>query len=278
MFNCKKKKKKVTPISITSPATPVSAPATPVTTTEETMPTVSIAIINESTVCTDAEIKGYIDPLQTQVSRDYAPVWGLNAILTFYSKGSTIPSDSWQIAILDNSNQAGALGYHQTTTTGMPQGFVFAATDKQYKSSVSVTISHELLEMLADPGIISATAVQDAQGNMTLYALENCDAVEDDSLGYIIDGILVSDFVYPSYFSVQPLEADQNKYDFCGHVTSPLQILAGGYLGVWTFQNGWTQKTGADRVDDPSAVAPVLSRRQRRTVAQSEWQPSVKTV
>ena len=33
-----------------------------------------------------------------------------------------------------------------------------------------------------------------------LYAYEVCDPCEDDSLGYHIDNILLSDFVYPAWF------------------------------------------------------------------------------
>ena len=35
---------------------------------------------------------------------------------------------------------------------------------------------------------------------MSLYAYEVCDACEADQFGYDIDGVLVSDFVFPSWF------------------------------------------------------------------------------
>jgi len=33
-----------------------------------------------------------------------------------------------------------------------------------------------------------------------IYALEVCDAVESDKLGYEIDGVMVSDFITPAWF------------------------------------------------------------------------------
>ena len=59
---------------------------------------------------------------------------------------------------------------------------------------VSVTASHELLEMMIDPG--AQLWAQNTNG--CFYAYEMCDAVEDEE--YEIDGIAVSDFVHPSFF------------------------------------------------------------------------------
>jgi len=57
-------------------------------------------------------------------------------------------------------------------------------------------LSHELLEMLADPWINWCATGNDSK----IYALEVCDAVEADDLGYDIDGVRVSDFVTPAWF------------------------------------------------------------------------------
>src|SRR5690242_18343112 len=95
---------------------------------------VYIAIINASTVLKDDEVKPVVAALQTQCDRDFTPVWHVGAKISFFSKSdaSTIPQNYWQLAILDNSDQAGALGYHDITSTGRPLGKSFAATDIQY--------------------------------------------------------------------------------------------------------------------------------------------------
>jgi hypothetical protein len=65
--------------------------------------------------------------------------------------------------------------------------------------------------------------------------------VEDDSIAYMKDGVLVSDFVTPAYF----FESKDTKYDFCGRLTGPAPALTpGGYLGIYDPATGhWTQVT-----------------------------------
>ena len=114
-------------------------------------------------------------------------------------QGTPAPAGTWWLVILDDSDQAGALGYHDLTPDGLPIGKIFAASDLKAGDSWSVTASHELLEMLADPNINLTVFVQDADTTGTLYAYEVCDACEDDSFGYKINSnVLVSDFVYPA--------------------------------------------------------------------------------
>jgi hypothetical protein len=232
---------------------------------------VNIAIVNESTVCTDAEVQSWISALQTQVSQHFAPIWGADAKLSFVGKGGVVDPADWQLAILDNSDQAGALGYHDMTATGQPLGKIFAASDKQYGNSVSVTTSHELLEMLGDPGINMCVTSQDSAGNQTLIAYEACDACEADQYGYKIGDVLVSDFVYPDWFG----GVAGKQYDYCSKLAAPFpKILPGGYIGVWTPATGWTQITGELAIRSYKSRSPVGSRRERRTTPKPQWLPS----
>lgn len=229
-----------------------------------------ISIINESSVLTDALVQAFLPALQEQVDKDFGPIWGMAANLRFVAAADVaIAANDWQLVILDNSDQAGALGYHDVTAAGHPLGKIFAATDKQYGSSVSVTISHELLEMLGDPSISTCISEEDANGNVTaLLAYEACDATEDDSYGYKIDGVLVSDFVYPAWFG----GIAASKFDHMGHCTQPGQILSGGYQAKWTPSGGWGQINGQKAADDPHSVAPHGSRRERRARGRANWQ------
>ena len=130
---------------------------------------VEIAIINESTVLTDAQVAPAVVAIQTQVSRDFAPIYGKTARLLFFNKSATIPPEMWQIAILDDSDQAGALGYHDITVSGQPLGKVFAKTTQTDGLSWTVTLSHEALEMLQDPWINRCFEVDDGSGNPTQF-------------------------------------------------------------------------------------------------------------
>ena len=149
-----------------------------------------VAVLNRSTVATDEEVERITGALQQQVDRDFAPAWGVRTSLTFLPKGVT---DGWQgrwnVVVLDTSDEANALGYHDLTPDGLPLGKCFAKTDQMVGAQLSVTMSHELLEMLGDPDV----NLQAADENGRIYAYETCDAVEADDIGYDIDGVVVSD-------------------------------------------------------------------------------------
>jgi hypothetical protein len=221
------------------------------------MPLPVVAITNQSTVLTDLEVQAVLAALQRQVTNDFRPYWGMDASLYLWPKErGTIPAGWWQIVVLDDPDQAGALGYHELSAVGTPLGKVFAKLDKDNGYAWTVTLSHELLEMLGDPDI--DTAKQCADGNF--YALEVADAVEADPLGYEIDGYLLSDFVTPRWFNE---EAKFDRYSFQQHVTKPLELAPGGYISV--FQNGqWNQIT-ARRIAAAQPI-PVGSRRYRRSL------------
>ncbi len=132
-----------TPVATAPSPTPVSTvnPA-PVAAGLIYSPTISIS--NLSTVLTDAQVNAIIPALQIQVSRDLAPAWGVNANLQFLPKTMPKPNGNWLINIMDNSDQAGALGYHDLTSDGLPMAKIFAKDDMTYNLSWTVTLSHEL--------------------------------------------------------------------------------------------------------------------------------------
>jgi hypothetical protein len=218
----------------------------------------------------DQEAAQVVRALQVQVTRDFYPAWGINAGLHFVVKGTKPRKGAWQIVILDNSDQAGALGYHDQTAEGLPIGKVFAATDLQYGMKWSVTASHELVEMLADPNI-NLTVFREDIGQ--LWSYEVGDACESDADGYDIDGITVSDFVYPEWFEgFWPVGGA--KFDHLGKIDRPFGLLPGGYIGYFDLRsgNGWQQMT-ARTLDHAAAAnrAPVGSRRERRRTPKDQW-------
>jgi hypothetical protein len=236
-----------------------------------------IVVINESTVVGDADVQAAVKSLQVQVSRDFAPAWGIDAQLTFQPAGSTPPRGSWWLAILDNSDQAGALGYHDLTSEGLPLGKVFAATDLQYNLKWTVTASHELLEMLGDPYINLAAAVEPGRDGavMTLYAYEVCDACEADDYGYDVNGVTVSDFVYPTWFE-SFWSGGGTQFDYGNHIRAPFQLLPGGYISVYDVDSGrgWSQLTAERGPSRYAERAPVGSRRERRRTSRTCWMRS----
>jgi hypothetical protein len=235
---------------------------------------INIAVINASTVLTDSEVQNIVPALQKQVSEHFAPAWGVDAALNFVAQGSNPPAGYWWLVVLDDSDQAGALGYHDLTNEGLPMGKVFAGSDLKYGSEWTVTASHELLEMLADPNINLTVFIQKNDSSGRLYAYEVCDACEADNLGCRINNILVSDFVYPSWFE-DFRTPNSTQFDYGQHLTQPLQLATDGYIGIFdvTSGNGWTQLTAQHRTH-ARVRGETGSRRERRRTIRSLWMKS----
>lgn len=224
-----------------------------------------IAITNASTCLSDAQVQSVIPSLQKQVTRDFYAYWNLDCALAFLPKEQPLTAGWWQIVISDDPDQAGALGYHELASTGAPLGKAFAALDIENGSSWTVTLSHELLEMLGDPWINWCAESPDGK----LLALEVCDAVEADNLGYEIDGVTVSDFITPSWF--EPTDAD--RVDFMNRISKRLELAPGGYISILDPAKGWIQLS-AEGLGGPSI--PGGSRRSRRAMDKAEWRKSLR--
>jgi hypothetical protein len=210
--------------------------------TQAPIPKRDVAVINASTVLNDDVVERAVRAFQTQVSRDFAPVWGINADLAFFPRDTdpaALPQGSWWVVLLDNTDQAGLLGYHDLTTTGLPLGKVFARTDQMYHHHWTVTASHELLEMLVDPWINLTMFWQPDANSGVLYAYEVCDAVESDRYGYRIGRTLVTDFVYPAWFEPNGPQGGQmghlslvNNPSMCYPVATSPSIFAAAQAGI----------------------------------------------
>jgi len=220
---------------------------------------ITISVQNISTVTTDAIIQGMLPGLAAQLNNDIQSVYGTDTVtFNFLEKHAVIPVESWQLLFLDNSDQAGALAYHDTPPAGEPLAKVFCKTLIADNASISVGASHELCEMIVDPEL--NRAAQSPTG--VFWAYEICDPCEDDSYGYKSGGVLVSDFITPNWFSPQTL--DGMLYSFKGNVKHPFQVLHGGYAQYFNPRKGWVQITGRTAAKSLKAKAQPGSRRERR--------------
>jgi hypothetical protein len=227
-----------------------------------------LAVINESTSIADADVQKMIPAFTQQWNKDLQPVWGVDtATFTFVPKGQAPAKGTWWVVFFDDSDQAGALAYHDLTNEGLPISKVFVKSILSDKSSVSVGATHELCEMAVDPWLNSA--YQDPQG--TFWAGEVCDPVEDDQYGYQIGGILVTDFVTPNWFSHQHA---QTTMDFKKHAKTAFAVLTGGYAQKFDPSSGWQQVTGAEARMSKRATAVPGSRRERRA---RQWKVSLQS-
>ncbi len=236
---------------------------------------IKVEITNQSTVLTDVQVQTAIPALQTQVHRDFAPIWGIDADLSFLPKGTASTPSAWMLGIFDNSDQSGALGYHELSPQGNPLAKVFAGSDMQVGLNWTVTASHELLEMMADPSIDLTVFVQPNSSTGTIFAYEVCDSCESDSFGYSINGIAVSDFVFPSWFE-SFRSAGSTQFDYANKITKPFEILSGGYIGAFdvTSGSGWQQITSTGMPTKEAFKVRMDSRMERRKLPRDKWRRS----
>src|SRR5262249_27233993 len=113
-------------------------------------------------------------------------------------------------------------GLHLNAVTRQPFALVEAS------DAWSVVISHEVIEMIADPygNRLVAAAPRLDKTQRVKYLVEVCDPCQ--TVWYSVNGVPVSDFYTPKYFD--PVGLAGGRYSFTGRLEQPLQILDGGYL------------------------------------------------
>jgi len=198
--------------------------------------TPTMAVFNHATVSLGVDFNKLITALQSYVDKYIAPRWACPANLV---KSDDFVKGAWAVAFLDDADVQGALAYHDVTPDGLPLSKVFVKTTLKNHELVSVAASHELCEMLVDP----AVQMMCTGPNLKLtYAYESADPVE--AISFPVNGIAMSDFVFPSYFEVfrKPRSV---QFDQMGKIGRPFQLLNGGYQIVFNGRQ-WTQVFGSD--------------------------------
>jgi hypothetical protein len=191
-----------------------------------------IAILNQSTLISNADTAAMTQAIAAQVRLDAAPLWDrAPAAVIFYTDPSAVPATAHGIAIVDTiqDQPQGVLGFHTEDPGGKLWGVVAAkpelgnggkATTGDW--SVSSVLSHEVLEMYIDPNC----NLWANDGSGSAYSFEICDPVEAPA--YVVNGISVSNFVTPSWFDAQA--APTAQFDKLGQLKAPFSILKGGYV------------------------------------------------
>lgn len=203
----------------------------------------NIGFINNSSAVSNGDLKKWIAAIWTQVGRDFATVWGTYAALTFPAAPYKYQPLIFPLYLCDATDVDGALGYHDVDADGVPFIKVFARTSLDNGVPVSSVISHEILEVLADPMIYSTALVQRPSGASRIYAMEACDPVEE--MMYMIDGVQVSNFVTPEWFRANSVKTI--GFDHLGALSAPLSRTEGGYFSFMDIpcNTGWSESAGS---------------------------------
>jgi hypothetical protein len=239
----------------------------------------NIAIVSLTSDVSTRTLLQVTAAVQKQVSRDFIPLWGIPATVDAFVDLLDVPNDYHPIIIFSDAERlAGSVealigevpaarlldaferdnvaGIHLNGFTRQP----FALVEAQ--DAWTVTLSHEVLELLADPWgnhLVAAAHPFDSSQRVK-YLVEICDPCL--SYWYPVNGVPVSDFYTPRYFD--PVGFSGVRYSYTGAIRRPREILEGGYIsflnprdsGLYQVQYGSEEPTllvGLDELARSSA-------------------------
>jgi hypothetical protein len=204
-----------------------------------------ISVVNHTDgKLSDEAVQEGIRAVNRQIAEDFNPNWSMGADLRLEGAIGKDPDDAklpelkgdaiiylWNGVDVDD-----AIGYHEANAAGTPFGFVFTELAKELKEPWTVTFSHEALELIGDPEanlLVAGPHPEDSKKEV-FHWYEMCDAVQDET--YKIDGVAVSNFVLPLYFTQFAEVGGRN--DFLGRLTKgkalqSFSINPGGYIGFY---------------------------------------------
>jgi hypothetical protein len=240
-----------------------------------------ISIVNRSRESNDS-VQRVIVGINQQIRQDFAPIWNIEAQVELWPGRVNEPDparDTFGQAVLylyDEAQQPGMLGAHEWTASGRAFGYCYLDLSRALGEEWSTTLSHEVLEMLADANCnLYALGPHPKKRGKAFHWLEMCDACQ--GITYEIGGIEVADFVTPHYFT----EGDEphKRTHFRGVTrdgTPDLRsfgVAPGGYIG-FVGMDGKTDTHFADararEVYEIKGAFGVGRRGERRIVAAAD--------
>ncbi len=220
-----------------------------------------IALVSEAPELQFAELAAVAAALQKQVTRDFEPIWRVRANVSAFADLEHVPLDYWPIIIKSDLDRPEAAGYHEDDL-GEPCALVKLTPDW------SLTASHEMLEMLADPWgrhLVAGQSPRDPAQRVK-FLVEVCDPCPDES--YQVNGVTVADFYTPNFFA--PVATKSVPYSYKGAITAPRQVLKGGYL-TWhdPASRTWWHRAWFDGdapIDAKIPIPPIVKGNIRATI------------
>jgi hypothetical protein len=190
------------------------------------------------------------------------------------ARGEALPPDTWHLEILLNSDQPGALGYHEEEgeklvleggtaahrhlhkashhssrglredNPGLPLMKVFAETAAQDNASLAEVCSHEMLEAAVDPTPMKRPLTSTNAALGRVYIVEVGDPVQE--CGYEVEGQTVADFAYPAWFGL-PQRESPDQMSFRSSVDEAFKLAPGGYISYAPEDEpgNWKQEQGS---------------------------------
>jgi hypothetical protein len=209
-----------------------------------------ISVVNHTKgLLKDEAVQVVIRAVNRQIAHDFEPYWNISAELRLEGPASKRPSKmslpelrgDAVIYLWDQIDVDDALGYHEKNARGIPFGIVFVQLSDQLDEPWSVTFSHEALELIGDPevNLLAAGPHPGDKRKQVFHWYEMCDAVQNER--YTMDGVDVSNFLLPLYFTRETEEGGRNDFLgrlYNGSALASFGINPGGYIGFFNPATG----------------------------------------
>jgi len=222
----------------------------------------------------DEDVQAAIRAINRQIAHDFEPYWNMSAELRLEGPVTKRPAKvtlpelrgDAVLYLWDTVDPDGALGYHEANARGIPFGIVFIDLTEELEEPWSVTLSHEALELIGDPAVnlLVAGPHPGDQRKQVFHWYEMCDAVQAES--YTVDGVNVSNFVLPLYFTHDTEPGSRNDFlgrRHKGHALASFGINPGGYIGFFNPKTRKHETFGIEGDEQAKRRLRIKSRAQR---------------
>jgi len=223
-----------------------------------------ISVLNRTRSLSGADVHRAVRAINRQFAEDFEPHWQFGARLRLdgaeerghHDDGderistSRLPGRRGDgvIYLLDEASIADAEGYHDRNADDVPYGFVFLDVCRKTEDSQdgwTIALSHEAIELAGDPlnNLLVQGPHPERGQHLVSHMFELCDAVQ--SQVYTVDGIEVSNFVLPGYFTRGDALGRPNDFIGRRRAESALRsfgLAPGGYICFYDWQregNKW---------------------------------------
>jgi hypothetical protein len=141
-----------------------------------------LAIVSETPAADLRGVTFAAAAIQRQVLQDFGPLWAIDATVSAFASLDDVPVGYWPVIVETDIETPGAAGIHEDKG-GQPFALI------EYSNTWSLTASHEVLEMLADPWgrrVHAGQSVKPGQGRVE-FLVEVCDPCETAEVGYHVN-------------------------------------------------------------------------------------------
>lgn len=207
------------------------------------MPSFRMAVLNAANV-PDEEVTAFVQAAEEYIDKYLVPFWPDvgGSRIRCYPLGVGVGGDV-PLVLAPNTTQAGSLGFHDKTATGLPTGIVELDSCRRYGVPWTVAATHEIAELLIDPYL-----TQFVQIGPRSYPKEIADPVTANR--FMIGTVAVANVTTPAYWD--PHSPPGSRFDIMGLATAPLPTIPKDGWLEWSeggqYQNAWGPEMPARHV------------------------------